>query len=226
MQCTRSAKTPPYADDKYALSPWHLKDMRKRAGACRWTQKLCRVLESYLKHLPEAASGKIRAEWHCRGADVSMPEHTGDPLLHWELALTIWDTILKCDDDAKAMLKEKAKQAKKKEKKARRKGKGKGKRSHSTRASGSMYCGSSSSDYGPTTSSSSSSSGGRRSGGGAVKDISNYDKLFEDSKDAPGAPPFIYVKGVPHFRSKTTGDLVNAGKPPNTPCRSCQKCHW
>ena len=90
-----------------------------------------------------------------------------------------------------------------------------------------MYCDSSSSDYGLTTSSSSSSSsGGRRSGGGAAKDISNYDKLFEDSKDALGAPPFIYVKGVPHFRSKTTGDLVNAGKPPNTPCRSCQKCHW
>ena len=59
-----------------------------------------------------------------------------------------------------------------------------------------------------------------------MKDISNYDKLFEDSKDTPGAPPFIYVKGVPHFRSKTTADLVNAGKPPNTPCRSCQKCHW
>jgi hypothetical protein len=156
-----------------------------------------------------------------------MLEHTDEPLLHWELALAILDTILKCDDDAKGVPKEKAKQAREKEKKARRNGKGKGKRSHSIRALGSMYCDSSSSDYGSTTSSSSSSSpGGRRGGGGAAKDISNYDKLFEDSKDALGAPPFIYVKGVPHFRSKTTGDLVNAGKPPNTPCRSCQKCHW
>ena len=216
-----------YADDKYALSPGHLKDLRKRAGACRLTQKLCRVLESYLRHLPEAASEAVRAAGHDGGADASMLGSEGDPLLHWELALAIWETILKCDDDAKSVHKDKARNAKKKEKKARCKGKSKGKRSHSTRASGSMYCDSSSSDYGSTTSSSSSSSsGGRRSGRGTVKDISNYDKLFEESKDAPGAPPFIYVKGVPHFRSKTTGDLVNAGKPPNTPCRSCQKCHW
>ena len=216
-----------YADDKYALSPGHLGDLRKRAGACRWTQKLCRILESYLKHLPEAASEAVRAAGHGGGADTSMLGGEGDPLLHWELALAIWETILKCDDDAKSVLKDKARNARKKEKKARRKGKSKGKRSHSTRASGSMYCDSSSSDYGSiTSSSSSSSSGGRRSGRGAVKDISNYDKLFEDSKDAPGAPPFIYVKGVPHFRSKTTGDLVNAGKPPNTPCRFCLKCHW
>ena len=116
------------ADDKYAPSPGHLKDLRKRAGACRWTQKLCRVLELYLSQLPDAANGKVRAECVSMGAQASMLEEADEPHLHWELALAIWDTILKCDDDAKGVLKEKAKQARTKEKKARKKNKGKGRR--------------------------------------------------------------------------------------------------
>ena len=40
-----------------------------------------------------------------------------------------------------------------------------------------------------------------------------YEKNFQDTKDAATAPPFIYVKGVLHLRSKTTGNLVNARKP-------------
>ena len=214
------------ADDKYALSTGHLKALRKRASPSRWTQKLCRVPESYLDHLPEAASGRVREECASLGVGLGMLEEEEGAGLHWDLALVIWETILKCDDDAKSILKEKAKQPRKKEKKARKKSKGKGRRSHSDRASSSMYCDTSSSDSRSSMSSSSSSSDGRRGSGKAHKEISNYDKLFEESKDATGAPPFIYVQGIPHFRSKTTGDLVNASKPPNTPCRSCQRCHW
>ena len=61
---------------------------------------------------------------------------------------------------------------------------------------------------------------------GRTQQPGNYEKIFEDPKDAAAAPPLIYVKGLPHFRSKTTSDLVNAGKPPNTLRRPYQSCHW
>ena len=80
------------------------------------------------------------------------------------------------------------------------------------------------SSSGSSTSSSSSSSV-EASSSSNNKSSSSYDKIFEDTKDTAATPPFICVKGVPHFRSKMTGDLVNAGKPSNTPCRSCQNCH-
>ena len=50
-----------------------------------------------------------------------MVEGEDSPGIYWDLAIAIGHTILKCDDDAKSVLKERAKEMRRKEKKARKK---------------------------------------------------------------------------------------------------------
>ena len=63
----------------------------------------------------------------CMGLDQDMSggDVTG---LDLDLALGVWQTILKCDDDAKGVLKEKAKKAHRRQKKARKKSRKQGSR--------------------------------------------------------------------------------------------------
>ena len=159
------------------------------------------------------------------GLDLDMVG--GDVLgLDWDLALAVWHTLLKCNDNTKGVLKEKAKEVRRKEKKAQKKSRKKGSQDDKGgRKSKMAYDSDSSSSESATSSSSSSSSDGEPHSSRKSHSQGSYERFFEDTKDAAATPPFVYVKGVPHFRSKTTGDLVNAGKPPNTPCRPCQNCH-
>ena len=53
----------------------------------------------------------------------------------------------------------------------------------------------------------------------------DYVRTFDQTKNASGAPSFVWVKGEPLFLSKMSGDMVNRGKVPKTPCRNCGKCH-
>ena len=80
------------------------------------------------------------------------------PGLDWDLALAVWQTILKCDDDAKGVMKEKAKEARRKEKKARKKSRKKESRDGQGGRKHKMACDSDPSSSESTTSNSSSSS--------------------------------------------------------------------
>ena len=137
----------------------------------------------------------------------------------------MWRTLLKCDNDTKGVLKDKAKQARRKEKKARKKSKRQATGKLKSSSQGGSSSDSDTSSSGSSTSSSSSSSVEASSlfRGNPARAITRSPRKRRTQRQHL---PFIYVKGVPHFRSKTTGDLVNAGEPPNTPCRSCQNCHW
>ena len=100
----------------------------------------------------------------CMGLDQDMSG--GDvPGLDSDLALAVWQTILKCDDDAKGVLKEKAKKARRHQKKARKKSRKQGSREgkNGHRRAMADDSDSSSSESMTRSFSSSSSDGGHRS---------------------------------------------------------------
>ena len=76
-------------EQRYALLKGNLKAPRKRAGASRWMQKLCRVLEGYLGQLPNASESRVRQEAAHMGIELSAMEPNDDPGLHWDLAWAI-----------------------------------------------------------------------------------------------------------------------------------------
>ena len=129
--------------------------------------------------------------------------------------------MLKCDDNAKGVLKRKRLKRRIVRRKSLEKVKMESFREKKELRWGGTSSDSDTSSSGSSTSSSSSSS---MEGSSAARNKSStsYDKIFEDTKDTAAAPPFVYVKGLPHFRSKAIGDLVNAGKPPHVKTRKCR----
>ena len=115
--------------------------------------------------------------------------------------------------EAKAKRKRRKKGALKREKKSKERDHPKGKSRRSSASSGSLD---SSSEGGPRATQSSFS----------VPSGPNYQRVFETTQHAPGAPAFVWKKGEPHFRSRNSGDLVNCAKQPKTPCRVCGHCQW
>ena len=65
--------------------------------------------------VPHGQGTQVREECAHMGLELKMAEGEDEPGLHWDLALAVWQTILKCDD-AKGVLKEKAKYARRREK--------------------------------------------------------------------------------------------------------------
>ena len=110
-------------DFNYVVTKENLKALRKRARASRWTQKLCRVVETYLSHISGSSGLRVREEPCDMAMGSGLMDADGGLGIHWDLAMAFWHTILKCDDDAKTLLKKRAKEACRKEKKARKKSK-------------------------------------------------------------------------------------------------------
>ena len=102
-----------------ALTIKNAKTIRNRTGATRWTQKLAKALEHYVKaqrELPEE-------EYTPRQPALEMQVQIGE-----ELAADVWSIILACEDPGKKAPKSADKHKKKKENLNRehhKKGKGK-----------------------------------------------------------------------------------------------------
>ena len=125
-----------------------LKTMRKRIGATRFTQKLAKALERYLKGLRDLPEGE---------PVPGSPELQLQAALGEELAADVWHIILGYDEPGKRALKAAVKQKRRRENNKREKGKGKGKRSRSRKRYSDSSDTDDSSGSSPTGSSSSSS---------------------------------------------------------------------
>ena len=215
--------------DKYAMTKQNIRAVRKQAGASRWAIRLGRLLENIIMDTDDRESNGAGMDvdgWRSQAA--TEPANGGGKL---EVAMEVWSVLLRTEEgaqkllkdkhrEAKARRKRKAKRAEKRERKAKDKGRGgaKGKRSYSSSESSSA-----SSDF----SDSSSDDGGRAARKSSSSSTSpDYQKVFESTQHAPGAPAFVWIKGEPHFRSRNSGDLVNCARQPKTPCRICGHCHW
>ena len=137
-----------------------------------------------------------------------------------ELAADVWSIILDCDDPGEKALKSADKHKKKKEKLKRehhKKGKGKsrGSRKHLSDSSGSEEDSSTSS-----SDSSSSSSPGKTPRKGTSRSASAW------SSWSPAKPTMVIIDGKEHFRGKTSNNLIECSRPPQTKCRFCIAHHW
>jgi hypothetical protein len=211
------------------MTKQNIRAVRKQAGASRWAIRLGRLLENIIMDTDDRESNGAGMDvdgWRSQAA--TEPANGGGKL---EVAMEVWSVLLRTEEgaqkllkdkhrEAKARRKRKAKRAEKRERKAKDKGRGgaKGKRSYSSSESSSA-----SSDF----SDSSSDDGGRAARKSSSSSTSpDYQKVFESTQHAPGAPAFVWIKGEPHFRSRNSGDLVNCARQPKTPCRICGHCHW
>mmetsp|Transcript_28002 Transcript_28002/g.46346 ORF Transcript_28002/g.46346 Transcript_28002/m.46346 type:complete len:223 (-) Transcript_28002:709-1377(-) len=88
------------------------KRLRKRTGATRWTQKICKALERYLRGMQEVPDD---------GYGPAHPALEMQVQLGSELAEDIWSVVLDCDDPGRRALKSGDKEKRKKEKSARTK---------------------------------------------------------------------------------------------------------
>ena len=187
------------------------KTIRKRIGATRWTQKLAKALEHYLKAQRESPE----EEYTLGQPALEMQVQIGE-----EIAADVWSIILDCDDPGKKALKSVDKHKKKKEKLKRehhKKGKGKsrGSRRHLPDSSGSEEDSSTSS-----SDSSSSSSSGETPRKGTSRSAS------ASSSWSPAKPTMVNIDGKEHFRGKTSNNLIDCSRPPQTKCRFCKAHHW
>ena len=148
-----------------------------------------------------------------------------------EIALDIWSVVLRTEDGAQALLKDKYREAKARQKrrakradKRDRKGKGRNQASaKGTRSYSSSESSSASSDVTDSSSDGGTHPARKASSSSATPD---YQWVFESTQHTPGAPAFVWIKGEPHFRSRNSGDLVNCVRQPKTPCRVCGHCLW
>ena len=154
--------------------------------------------------------------------------HTG---IRMELALVVWSVLLRTEEGAMALLKDQHREAKPKQKRRARRAlkweKKSKERDHSKGTHHRSYS-SLTSSLASSGSSDSSSDGGTW----ATPSLSsapsgpNYQRVFETTQHAPGAPAFVSIKGKPHLGSRNSGDLVNCARLPKTPCQDCGQCHW
>ena len=181
---------------------------RKRPGAPRRTQKICRLLED----LMEADETEAEADM---GAVVYEP----------------WKILLDCDKSGKDALKSKIKEHKKKqkhkEKKQHKKERRKEKKGRKSSKRGTGRRGSP--DSTPSSSDGSSSDGdsGSSSSGSSI----SSGRSTRRQKDRGGQkgshqPEFKWIDGKRHFKSKKSGDWVCCEGPPKSACPYCGGHHW
>ena len=132
----------------------------------------------------------------------------------------MWSIILDCDDPGKKAPKSADKHKKKKEKlktEHHKKGKGKsrGSRRHLSDSSGSEEDSSTSS----SDSSSSSSSGEPPRKGTSCS-------ASASSSWSPAKPTMVIIDVKEHFRGKTSNNLIDCSRSPQTKCRFCKAHHW
>ena len=96
------------------------KTIRKPTRATRWTGKLAKALEGYLKGVCDLTEGELAPG----SAKLEMQAALGE-----ELALAVWHIVLDCDGPGKEPLKEAAKQKNKRDHKKKEKAKGSSKSS-------------------------------------------------------------------------------------------------
>ena len=171
--------------------------LRKRPGAARWTQKMCRLLEGWI------------------GSDEDGLEHHLGSMIE-----ELWQVLLGCDksrkDALKSRIKEHEKKRKAKERKQRKKEKKRHKKSMKSKrhqkwssrgsSSGSSFSdnGSSGSGSSPSSMDDSSSSSGR----------SSKSRKSAAPQRPSNQPEFKWIDGKRHFKSRKTGDWVNCEGPP------------
>ena len=200
---------------KHGLAKAHVRAVRKEAGSSKWAIRLGKLLEGD----PDFVAVDNEA-------DDPMDESVNTAAVGLlDAAQDVWGIILKIEEGAQALLKDnycmaKEKQ-KRKEKKAKKKEKqhgrpGKGRRSYSS-SGGSSSSSESSSD--------SLDSGVQRRIAQSLAPTAGYEKTFEATQDAAGAPAFLWIKGEPHFRPRNTRDLIDCSRPPKTPCKVCGHPH-
>ena len=184
---------------------------RKRAGAARWTQKICKVLGRYLRGMQEVAND---------GFGPTHPALEMQVRLGSELVEDIWAVGLDCDDPGPQALKLADKEKRKKEKKRRDKmehgSSRKGKRRSRHHDSNSSSDGSSSPSSYSSDSGSSSPAPAKHSSGSPSASASW----------SPAKPQMVIVDGKEHFRGKTTNNLIDYSRPPITKCKYCKVHHW
>ena len=193
-----------HKEPSYKNARW----LRKRPGAPRWTQKLCRLLEDLME------------------ADET-EEETGVGAIVYE----IWKILLDCDKSGKGALKSKIKEHKKqekdKEKTQRKKERRKGKKGTKTSRRGKGRCGSSA----WTSSSSDSSSSDSDTGSSSSWSSSSSGCSTRRTKDRGGQkgapqPEFKWIDGKRHFKSKKSGDWVCCEGPAKSASSDCGGHHW
>ena len=218
------AERPSYAGgefeepDKYAMTKQNIRAVRKQARASRWAIRLGRLLESIIVDTDDREVNSAGMDVDCGRSQAAMEPGNGGSKL--EVAMEVWAVVLHTEEGAQKLLKDKHREAKaRRKRKAKDKGHGSGK---SKRSYSSSESSSASSDF----TDSSSDGGGhtaRKSSSSSMS--SDYQRVFESTQHAPGAPAFVWIKGEPHFRSRNSGDLVNCARQPKTPCRICGHCH-
>ena len=194
-----------YREPSFRNARW----MRKRPGAPRWTQKLCRFLE----RLMEAEDTENTTEV--------------EDIIH-----DVWRILLDCDKSGKDALKAKVKDHKKKEKqkerRRRKKEKRRAKKANKSAKSGKSRRRGSGSDSSSSSSGSSSDSESDSSSFDASSSSgrSSKSKANKGSQRTVNMPEFKYIDGKRHFQSKKTGDWVNCESQPKSACPDCGGHHW
>ena len=197
--------------DKYAMTKQNIRAVQKQAGASRWAIRLGRLLESIIVDTDEREVNSAGMDVDGGRSQAAMEPANGGSKL--EVAMEVWAVVLRTEEGAQKLLKDKhreakarrkrrAKRAEKRERKAKDKGRGGAKTKRLYSSSGpslasSDFTDSSSDGGGPTARKSSSSSMSP-----------DYQRVFESTQHAPGALAFVWIKGEPHFRSRNSGDLV------------------
>ena len=197
--------------DKYAMTKQNIRAVQKQAGASRRAIRLGRLLESIIVDTDEREVNSAGMDVDGGRSQAAMEPANGGSKL--EVAMEVWAVVLRTEEGAQKLLKDKhreakarrkrrAKRAEKRERKAKDKGRGAAKTKRLYSSSGpslasSDFTDSSSDGGGPTARKSSSSSMSP-----------DYQRVFESTQHAPGALAFVWIKGEPHFRSRNSGDLV------------------
>ena len=192
--------------------------VRKQAGTSRWAIRLGRPIKQILEEPPPDVDVQMGDVY----GDVGPPMAGHESL---EMVAELWEIVLKTEDSAQALLKDKYWATKEQEKE--------GVQSALAGETGAQryvreavlrllrhvvfvfrillaFV-----------------AGAREVHGG--KGTQHHGQLsahLEATQVAPGALAFSWIKGEPHFRSRNSGDLINCLRSPKTPCKVYGHAHW
>lgn len=196
--------------DPLLLSVQACKALRRRAGAPKFSQRLCRILESAL------SAEAMEEDCTARGLSVSAEE--------------VWRAVLKSDEQGRKYLVQKQKDDRRRQRRREKKQRAKERKRQKGKGSASDSSDSASSHSSSTSGSSSSSDSApdRRARASSRRDKRTVSVHTAASSKASytDVPEFIMVKGVKHFRSKRSGRLVRCDGPPSSVCAFCTNKHW
>ena len=154
----------------------------------------------------------------------SMYRDVGPPIAgqrSLEMAAELWEIVLKTEDGAPALLKDKYQAAKERAKKKERKARKREKQARKGTSGKRSYSSSDTLSLSSRSSSDSSLAHVKSTAGKARSTMVDYQRNFEATQHAHRAPAFIWIKGEPHFRPRNSGDMINCSCPPKTPYMVC-----